>query len=687
MKRLWLLLMAAVLAFSLSALAACDEKTPNNQPEATVNSGSYLTVEDNNLKLTTGETFSLSIKKTDSNGKEETITKIECVSDAPLIAAYEDGAIVAKKAGKTYLHFTVDGIKTAVFVEVNDVLESSSFSVRCATEPIYKGIPVKTRVFFTENGSKSVEIENVSWSVPVDKASIDESGVFTALTFGEIKVTANFTYNGTAQKVERTIVVYEPVTYAFADQEIRLATTKTLSGVKNDKYVCYTPALIATDMLTGEQSPVKVSEYTLSTTDESLAEIKDGAICSNETAGITHVVATITASGRQEMATVKIVTAISSIADMDVLSLACYNQPDLLKGDYALTNDIDYNGDVIMPIAPFNDGDMKTRNSGIQWKYRLEKDGDKYKYVEREKYGESGRGLSDEEFIALADAYGINGLNKYSFSGSFDGNGYSIKNAALFYGIHTRKYDDYSDGTFATYSHVFGYVKGVIENLAFDNLSLQDPTKSPVSLDVVYDGDGKFVSGVIQKVKTKVDSNSYKLENFEHNYFDVDSYYINGVSVIGRGVGCTVNNVYVDVTINLPSRLSAAGMLISWGSDNVSAENCAVALHTNDDVCLRVRALSGAVAYNAGTFKNNIAVGEKWKMQEDIDTKNFGENGNWWTATDDWSDLFSKTAGANAKNVSPLDEVIATFDTRVWDLSALQTNVAPKLKNGCSLAN
>lgn len=686
MKRLWLLLMAAVLAFSLSALAACDEKTPDNQP-ATVSGGSYLTVEDNYLKLTTGETFSLSIKKTDSNGREETITKIECVSDAPLIAAYEDGAIVAKKAGKTYLHFTVDGMKTAVFVEVNDVLGSTSFSVRCASEPVYKGIPVKLRVFFTEKGSSSVEVENISWSVPVDKASVDESGVFTALASGDIKVTANFTYNGTAQKVEQSIVVYEPVTYAFAEQEIRLATTKTLSGSINDKYVCYVPALIATDMLTGEQSPVKASEYTLSMTDDSVAVISDGAICSKETAGITHVVATITASGRREMATVKIVTAISSIDDMDVLSLACHNQPSLLSEDYVLTNDIDYNGDVIMPIATFNDGDHKTRNIGIQWKYRLEKDGDKYKWVERENYGKSGRGLTDEEFIALADAYGINGLNKYSFSGSFDGNGYSIKNAALFYGIQTRKFDDYSGGTHATYSHVFGYVKGSIENLAFENLTVQDPTKSPVSLDVVYDGDGKFVSGVIQKVKTKVDSNSYKLDNFEHNYFDVGSYYINGVSVIGRGVGCTVNNVYVDVTINLPSCVSAAGMLISWASDNVNVENCAVALHTNDDVCLRVRALSGAGAYGAGTFKNNIAVGEKWKMQEDIDTKNFGENGNWWTATDDWSDLFSKTAGANAENVSPLDEVIATFDARVWDLSALQSGGAPKLKNGCSLAN
>lgn len=683
MKRIWLLLIAAVLAFTMGA-AACDGTDDKNP---TVNNGSYLTIEDNYLRLTTGENFTLTIKKTNSDGIEENITSVECLSDAPLIAVYENGVIVAKKEGKTYLHFTVDGIKTAVFVEVNDAL-SSAFMVKSASAPVYKGVPVRLNVFFSETGSQSVEVENVAWSVSAQDASI-ENGVFTAQRSGDIVVTANFTYGGVAQTIDQTIVVYEPITYAFSTQQLRLATTKTLSGEVNDKYISCVPTLTATNILTGETTNVDASEYVLSVEDETIAAISQGAVCSSGTTGVTQVIATLKDSGRREAVSLKTATAIAEIKDMDILSLACHNQPSLLEKDYVLTNDIDYKGDVIMPIAPFNDGNANTRYIGIQWKYRLEKDDKKYKWVERDKFGEENRGLSDQDFATLANAYGINGLNKYSFSGSFDGNGYSIKNAALFYGIQTgvvQTYDDVGEGTFATYSHAFGYVTGTIKNLGFENLKVQDPKASPVSLDVAYIGNGNYKTGVIQKVLKKVDNVDYDFEKLEHNYFEVGSYYIKGVSVIGRGIGCTVENVYVDVTLNLPSRYSSAGIVIALASDEVNVENCAVALHTNDDMCLRVRALSGEGVVNAGTFKNNIVVGEKWRVQVDIDVNNFGENGNWWTSANEWSDLFNKNSGANAKNVRSLQEVLASFDSSVWDVSALQTNVAPKLKNGCSFA-
>jgi hypothetical protein len=64
----------------------------------------------------------------------------------------------------------------------------------------------------------------------------------------------------------------------------------------------------------------------------------------------------------------------STISDMDKLSLASNNESSLLSKSYMLVNDIDYGGETIYPIAPFKEN-LTTVTVGIQWKYLLETTG------------------------------------------------------------------------------------------------------------------------------------------------------------------------------------------------------------------------------------------------------------------------------------------------------------------------
>ena len=126
---------------------------------------------------------------------------------------------------------------------------------------------------------------------------------------------------------------------------------------------------------------------------------------------------------------VSIVTPISSIADMDALSLACHKDYTLLAGSYMLTNDIDYEGKVIYPIATSIEP-SQPRTIGIYWKYILEIEKMNgsvpvYKFVDRDNVGKlvDGQtychGLTDEQYIALAEAGGINPNGIRQFSGLY----------------------------------------------------------------------------------------------------------------------------------------------------------------------------------------------------------------------------------------------------------------------------
>ena len=275
--------------------------------------------------------------------------------------------------------------------------------------------------------------------------------------------------------------------------------------------------------------------------------------------------------------------------------------------------------------------------------------------------------MTDEEFRTFAQNGGLNPKNVVSFSGNFDGNGHAIKNAKLFYGITTL---NVTGAYNAAYSNIFGQCTGSIENVSFENISLQDPQ------DVVIEGSDYGLDRMYVNASTPIlDGALRKTED--------GGYYYRGAYLIGRGLGCVVKNVYFELRCNLKSDSFAPGALICWGSGGVNVSNCVVSVN---DPEYRTKALNGAGAKAAGTFVNNLAIGVAF-IEEEIRDSQFGQNGNWWTNTRNWQEIFWQEAGNAATNVRSLSQALATFDKNIWDMSGFgeEQNGRPVLIKGCSI--
>lgn len=672
MKKIITLLLSTLLfCTTLMGVVGCkkQETAPNDNKDVEA----YLVLNAYELTLKAGETYTLDVKKYDTSDKVQAIEEISYTSDYANIAEVKDGVITAKQKGDTYINVYADGFSVACFVHVIPADTFDGLVIKINTDNLYQNVAQQAYALLYDEGELLAELTGI-WSVSnEDACSVSETGYLMPKQLTDsVTLSVSCEYNGTTYTAEKTLAVKEPIYYSWNKPTTCVASNQTLSGEVNTKHTQVELSLHQINLLTGVEQTLSTSDYELEIVDETVAtfEKTENAVRINGKAvGETVIKAKLNKTGDVVSNKIEVWNAVATIADMDALALACYKQASLLKEKFLLVDDIDYAGDVIMPIAPFDDNAGK-RSLGIQWKYRLEKTDNGYVFVNRDDFGKAGTGLTDKEFIELAGIGGLNKNNASQFSGTFDGNGYSIKNAKLFYGVTTLNQD--ANSYYASYSNVFGLFKGTLRNISFENIGIQNPADiviedSAYGLDRMYISGDTFIDGALKK--------------------DTDGSYFHKVaSIIGKGTGCIVENVYLEMreTEVAFSNDGRMGALVCWIAGETQIKNCVADIQIKAPVATRIYAFTGTGNSDKAKYSNNLSVGVA-NVVEAWTNAHCGRDGNWWTSSTDWSNLWNESVGNSATNVQDIATVVATYQEHIWDMSNfLTSNGRPSLKKGCS---
>ena len=672
MKKIITLLLSALLFCSmLIGVVGCKESQTDTDDDNRIDA--YVALDVYELTLKVGETYTLDVKKYDTNDTVQEIKEISYTSDYATIAEVEDGVITAKQKGDTYINVYADGFSVACFVRVIPADTLNGLVIQINTDNLYQNITQQAYAVLYDEGELIAELTGI-WSVSNEEiCSVSENGCLNPKQLTDsVILSVSCEYNGKTYTAEKTLAVKEPIYYSWSKPNITIASNQTLSGVENTKHTQAEFSLNQVNLLTGEKQTLSTSEYEVEIVDERVAtcEKAENVVRVNgKNVGETVIKAKLNRTGDYISNKIEVWNAVATIADMDVLALACYKQASLLKEKFVLVDDIDYAGDVIMPIAPFDDNAGK-RSLGIQWKYRLEKTDNGYAFVNRADFGKAGTGLTDKEFIELAGIGGLNKNNASQFSGTFDGNGYSIKNGKLFYGVTTMNQD--ANSYYASYANVFGLFKGTLKNISFENIGVQNPADiviedSEYGLDRMYISGDTFIDGALKK--------------------DTDgSYYHKVASIIGKGTGCIVENVYLEMreTEVAFSNDGRMGAVVCWIAGATDIKNCVADIQMKAPVATRIYAFTGTGNSDNAKYSNNLSVGAA-NVVEAWTSAHCGRDGNWWTTSTDWSNLWDESVGSSATNVQDIATVVASYEERIWDMSNfLTSNGRPSLKKGCS---
>ena len=651
----------------------------------------YLSLDENEITLAEGEEYILSVKKYDSKGSLQQIKSVKYVSDAEMVASVSDGKITANKKGVTYVHVIADGLEVSCFVNVV-APNRNGLVIELTSSVLYKGLQIKANANLYEQGKFVQSLTNVSWTVSdEDCISIDAEGNITPKELGESKkITATATYQGKEYVAELVIDVVEPYYYAFSVQNVKVLTNETLSGKANTKGTEAIVTIDAVNALTGERVNI-TSDCSVNVMDSTVATAQIVGDKVKVTAK-TNSSTLLTARVKGDVVATRITgyTPIATVEDLDELSLKSLNVTDFsaLSANYMLTNDIDYAGNLMYPIAPYISSGTTT-SIGVQWKYILQATETAgkttYTYADREKVGTNGVGLTDEQFKKFIENRTIS--NTISFSGLFDGNGYAIKNASVMYDTGVSNGNE----TYAVYSSIFGKVTGTIENVAFTGVKQQDPSKCAYDITKLY-----YIETSNNVYKYDIGDISLTEKVVEKNGTVYSSYMARGCSLIGQATGATIKNVLLEMEFTLlhqqPNLYN--GALVALGQEKTIISNCVV--EANDQINKTYSdgyytcGIQGGSGDATNRFENNLALGV-FRIDRGIGydggNKSRGLNGNWFASANEgtaWSDLFKVTYKKDLLNLRSLTETIATFNTDVWDINS-QLSQRPSLKNGCSI--
>ncbi|MBQ8229399.1 MAG: hypothetical protein IJZ32_01740 [Clostridia bacterium] len=308
-----------------------------------------------------------------------------------------------------------------------------------------------------------------------------------------------------------------------------IATSTTYGGKTNANYVSTTATVEGAD----------ASTLTLGSRDTAVALAgANGTVTGGSTAGSASI--TVNSAEGDEivygsLGTAEVYTAINCKYDLDMLALAYalgVNETAWsTSAKYMLTQDIDYNGALFIPIAANNVRSCTTVAIGRQWETVLA-EGNEY-------------GLSYADFVKK----GLNGAwtGTYTdttyFNATFDGNGFAIKNAKLMLDACIGGVTTGSAAGFAT--NFIGCLgsNGVLRNISIENLGLQSHAEAGYVL-----GEKNIVRPVVG-----ADINTTGYTTWTHTIGSA-AYYMTCVGVFGTGAG-TLENVYAEWNATLDAQM------------------------------------------------------------------------------------------------------------------------------------
>ena len=686
MKKILSTVLALIMFFAVVPATACNEGNNNSSTEGSTSvstvapeeSTDYLVMEAYSITMFVGETYDLSVKKYDQYGTEQSVEKITYTSDYAEVASVENGKITAKQIGETYVTVTADGINASCFVSVQSGIRGEKLEIRFVEDTLYEGVPAQAYVYVITDGLMDKRLTDITWeSSDQTLFTVNEDGKVTAKSsFETATLTAKCIYNDREVVVTKTLKAIAPYYYQTTIKDVRLASNKTYSGMDNTKYTSHKISVERIHLINGTKTMLPQTAFTLEISDETLVETfvsPEGEVTftAGEKEGKCQVIFKLAETRVKLVVNLQVYNALATIEDMDALSFASYSNPKDLQKSYILVNDIDYNGQIIYPIAESNmiDNKANPRPIGYQWKYLLDFDEAKgYSYLPRSEVGKAGKGLTDGEMLAFGKNNGINPTVSV-FSGTFDGNGYSIKNAMLMWAGHYLTNDKR-----ASRMSIFGEMTdATVRNIAFENITIQIPSDT-LAYEQPYDisyfqGENGYESG------------DYANDGTKYRYY--------GASIAQRTTRTSFENIYLEMDYTRASRHGMVdGALVNWSLAETRFENCVVFVNSSVSNCY---ALTGNSGEN-GIYANNLAIGniggvaeEKLKLSSGIN----GQEGNWcykMSKPTDWKDFFNAEKGENAVDVRSIENTLKTFAIGVWDLTNFNATVggAPTLIDGCS---
>ena len=504
----WLgLLMAGVCTLGACAPIESSNSSSSSSPsseEQTVSAKLSAT----EISLLVGQTQTLTVS--DYSGAIAWTTSnasIATVSEGIVVAVGEGIAYITAKCGDEELTCKISVTQQEVAVPTLILDKSKTKIGKGYTLTITPYLQIGLTI-------DKLDRANVVWQTSDVSIATVNQGVVAGVKTGEVTITACYEKDGETLTESATLTVvninYHKVYYngeevtALNPVDVVVADTYFNSTTKSSASV----KIMEVELDTGIESDV-TSEVVLTSRDETVATATGTTITGGTRNGETEMVASI---GGKSVATVAVAgwTELASIEQMNKLALATWTEradeekvKTILNGRYILGNDIDYNGVYLLPIANTQKDERIDHSSGLvnyqSWVWE-----DILKPITAE------ADWNALNFNTKSTSFtGSNPLN-LPFTGTFDGNGYSIKNAQILdvnYFFANRANNTYYIAGGGCFMGTIGET-GVLKNVNFEDLrwrkyycdttaerqSVLDPEKYPrTNLYCAQAKEGDFV--------------------------------------------------------------------------------------------------------------------------------------------------------------------------------------------------
>ncbi len=489
----------------LSIMYGCNKKN-----ESIVNND-ILSLDKNAITVYIDETITITAN----------IEGVTWTSDNETIATVKNGVVTGIKFGKTVITATKGEQKASCEVTVKEKLVSEgNFYLTAEKTSIFKNrsISISAIMYFGEQLIDSDNLNFVWTSSNENIATVDQNGRVTGINVGNAIITCTVNYNN-KEYTDTTEIEVEMFTVLISDEEeIRIASGNTLSGKTNSNN---------TDTFTFKVYDENENLLNINMDDVTYSSSDNNIVMVDEKGKLTAIntgKATVTASYGNNICSVsvKVITSINCIDDMDTLAYAAKNGNDKLWDSanyYILTNDIDYNNNAITPI-----------------------------------------GICGVEGYSWRDSFGNLNPKDRSFDATFDGNGYTIKNALIAEAL--------TSGTQSARNCIFGYITGTVKNICFDKIRFETQ-KTMIN------------SGIFSQMYGTVESILVLNGDINANAGDYNEGFMASAFLAGTVHGI-MKNCIVEAEFSANGDPAIPGLIYSYGTENctlqdvyaVSATNC-----------------------------------------------------------------------------------------------------------------
>lgn len=493
MKKIIYILFAILISMScIFLLGGCDScKGNSDNANAEVVLNAYM------IELNVGDTFEFTVQKL-VDGKELSVKDLQIKSDVEEIVSITNTTITALNTGATYIHFNVDGIKTACYVTVleKETTNTEEAIICFSSKNLYNGLNSQVQAYVYDSNGYVVP-EGIIWSID-GEGTVDGNGVVTPnAKQTTLVVKAWFIYKEKEYSISKSIDVLQPIYCIPSTNMVQLMVEKTPTGEAVEGIKSAEVSFNFKNFITDADEIVENISFTYKVSNDRVeVEIIDGKTAKiiAKNAGVSTV--TFNVNGFVVFVDCKVAIPISTAEEFLSLQNSKLNSNNI----YALVNDIAINVNGTYNVSIGEDGyDV---NKGIEadshacWKKDI--DGT---YCLMTSFNASLNGNGYKVSI-INEITPFDAPNSSSFAGVFN----SIKVGAVIenvvFDIQIKKSEDFISKSFSALAYKLEgtlrncYIKTVINggNIGDNSAVVRTITTKATLSNNIYEMDGSLAT-------------------------------------------------------------------------------------------------------------------------------------------------------------------------------------------------